>query len=64
MNKITIEYRYRNETFTLLKEANNLRLFTTKENNVTLIVDKNDNVLFEIQSECNHSESWLELIEN
>lgn len=48
MNKITIEVKYNEMLFELVKEVGELRMFFSKEQDCCIIVDKFDNVLFDI----------------
>ena len=60
MKKITTEIRYSEMSFELIREVKGLRMFFTKESDYCIIVDKEDNVLFEINADCGQNIGYLE----
>lgn len=52
MNKITTEIRYKEMSFESHGERSGIRLCINKDSNYCIIVDKDDNVLFEVAVDC------------
>ena len=54
-NEISIQKMYKNEMFTLEREARGIKMFWNRHENNCIIVDNDDNVLFEIGADCNQN---------
>lgn len=50
MKKIKTETRYNNMLFKFIREVKGLRMFFNEDNDYCIIVDKTDNILFEIKA--------------
>lgn len=61
MNKIATETRYKNMSFTLIKELNNLRIFLSEYSDYCIIVDQKDIVLFEIKADSGEDIGYLKI---
>lgn len=62
MNKIVTEIRYKNMSFTLIKELNNLRIFLSEDSDYCIIVDQKDIVLFEIKADSGEVMGYLKIV--
>jgi len=58
-NKISLQTIYKTEIFHLEREVKGMRMFWNKNENYCIIVDKDDNVLFEIGTDCAQNCSFL-----
>lgn len=54
-NEITMRKMYKDELFILEREAKGIRMFWNGYNNRCIIVDKDDNILFAIGTDCNQN---------
>lgn len=62
MKKISTEVRFNSRGFDLMQENKGLRLFFSREReDYCIIVDKDDNVLFEIMANCGQNEGFLQI---
>ena len=57
--EITTRKMYKDELFILEREAKGIRMFWNGYNNHCIIVDKDDNILFEIGADCNQNFAYL-----
>jgi hypothetical protein len=61
MSKIVTEVRYKDTSFNLIKEVNGLRMYMNgSESDFCIIVDTEDNVLFELRAGCSQNYGYLE----
>ena len=60
MKKITTEIRYSEMSFEFIREVNGLKMYFNKDQDYCIIVDKEDNVLFEINADCAQNRGYLE----
>lgn len=60
-NKITKEVRYKNMSFTIIREVKGLKMYIDEQDSdYCIIVDKDDTVLFEIIAKSGQNQAWLE----
>jgi hypothetical protein len=61
MNKITKEIRYKNMSFNFIREVKGMKMYIEQDDCAyCIIVDKDDNVLFEVRAECGQNVGYLE----
>ena len=60
MNKITTEIRYKDMSFNLIREVKGLKMYFDEDCAYCIIVDKDDNVLFELRADCGQNVGYLE----
>lgn len=60
MKKITTEIRYSEMSFEFIREVKGLKMYFNKEQDYCIIVDKEGNVLFEINADCGQNTGYLE----
>ena len=60
MKKITTEIRYSEMSFEFIREVNGLKMYFNKDQDYCIIVDKEGNVLFEINADCGQNIGYLE----
>ena len=60
MKKITTEIRYSEMSFEFIREVKGLKMYFNKDQDYCIIVDKEGNVLFEINADCAQNTGYLE----
>ena len=60
MKKITTEIRYSEMSFEFIREVKGFKMYFNKEQDYCIIVDEEDNVLFEINADCGQNMGYLE----
>lgn len=60
MSKITKQVRYKDMSLEFIKEVKGLKMYFTHDATYCVIVDKEDNVLFELRAECAQNSGFLE----
>lgn len=60
MAKIQTETRYNDTSFVLVRAIKNLRMFISRDDSICIIVDSNDEVLFEIEAYCAQNSGFLQ----
>ena len=58
MNKITTEVRYKDMSFTPIRTVGELTMYFTKYADYVIIVNNNNEVLFEIEAEYNQGSGF------
>lgn len=60
MGKISIEIRYKDMSFDLIKEIDELMLYINSDGDYAIIVNKSGDVLFELKADCGQNVAYLE----
>lgn len=60
MKKITTEIRYSEMSFEFIREVKGMKMYFNKDQDYCIIVDKEGNVLFEINADCGQNMGYLE----
>ena len=60
MKKITTEIRYSEMSFGFIREVKGLKMYFNKDQDYCIIVDKEGNVMFEINADCGQNMGYLE----
>jgi hypothetical protein len=60
LNKITTEIRYKEMSFDFIREVKGMKMYFNKYHNYAIIVNKDDEVLFEVAADCNQNSGFLE----
>lgn len=58
-NKITRETRYKGMSFHFVREVKGLKMYLDEHDSYAIIVNKDDEVLFEVSADCNQNLGFL-----
>jgi hypothetical protein len=59
-NKITTEIRYKDMSFDFIREVKGMKMYFNTECSYAIIVNKDEEVLFELRAECGQNVGFLE----
>ena len=59
-NKITTEIRYKEMSFDLIREVKGMKMYFNKDYSYAIIVNKDEEVLFELRADCGQNVGYLE----
>lgn len=59
-NKITTKIRYMDMSFDFIREVKGMKMYFTTDCSYAIIVDKNEEVLFELRADSSQNTGFLE----
>jgi hypothetical protein len=60
MNKITTEIRYKDMSFDFIRGVEGMKMYFSTDSYYAIIVNKDEEVLFELKAECSQNVGFLE----